>query len=166
MTEGARVIDQPFSTPTTPSQREVHVSSVSPATSPVTPSSFTPFSPLGSTPDDSGSDTASISSASQLSQRKFAIPESWPPAIMQCISQHTEEEQRKHLSSSLRNEIVRVLSVQMFCYTTKPGKAFCTQVSQMLVKKYPFMKDSGERVSGYVSFMKCMFITSMSSLKP
>jgi len=42
----------------------------------------------------------------------------------------------------------------MFCYDPKPQKDFCTDVAKMLVKKYPFMRDVGERVSGYVSICK------------
>ena len=136
----------------TPSQRDSR--SFSPnITSPA--STHSPpelFSPLGSPSNDSESDTTSLTSAtSLLHQNKFVIPDSWPPVIMACINQPSLEERRKHLTNSVRNEIVRVLSVQMFCYSPKPGKGFCTQVSQMLVKKYKFMKDTGERVSGYVS---------------
>lgn len=51
----------------------------------------------------------------------------------------------------VRNEIVRVLATQMFCINPKPHKEFCTLVAKKLVAKYSFMKDTGERVSGYVS---------------
>ena len=158
MTGGYKVIDQPSAPATTPSRAEGR-SPFSPST-PLSPP-FSPgpsfqsddASPLGSfrSPLDSD-DSSSITSASQLpNQTKFVVPDSWPPAIMHCISQHTDEDERKHLTTSVRNEIVRVLSVQMFCYAPKPRKEFCTHVAQMLVKKYPFMKDAGERVSGYVS---------------
>ena len=51
----------------------------------------------------------------------------------------------------MRNEIVRTLATQMFCYDPKPRKDFCMEVAKMLVRKYPFMRDMGERVSGYVT---------------
>lgn len=42
----------------------------------------------------------------------------------------------------------------MFCYDPKPKKEFCTLVAKKLVKKYQFMKDTGEKVSGYGSWKK------------
>ena len=52
----------------------------------------------------------------------------------------------------VRNEIVRGIVSQMFSFETKPQKDFCTQVAKMLVKKYKFMRDVGQKVSGYVSY--------------
>ena len=98
-----------------------------------------------------------VSSASEV-KSKFAIPDSWPPSIMSCIGQSTEEEQKRALGPLVRNEVVRVLATQMFCYDPKPKKEFCTLVAKKLVKKYQFMKDTGEKVSGYVSvymFVPC-----------
>lgn len=39
----------------------------------------------------------------------------------------------------------------MFCHNPNPRKELCTKVAKMLVKKYKFMRDVGDRVSGYVS---------------
>ena len=39
------------------------------------------------------------------------------------------------------------------CYAHKPNKEFCTSVAKKMVKKYPFMKDVGSGVSGFVSFL-------------
>ena len=100
------------------------------------------------------------SSVSAVDKTKFSIPDSWPPSIMACIRQSTEEEQRRALGPLVRNEIVRVLATQMFCYDPKPQKEFCTAVAKKLVKRYCFMKDTGEKVSGYVSVM-CVDIMGM-----
>lgn len=54
----------------------------------------------------------------------------------------------------MRNEVVRTLATQMFCYDAKPQKDFCNQVTKKLVRKYPFMMDVGEKVSGYGSWEK------------
>ena len=70
---------------------------------------------------------------------------------MACIQQSTEEEQKRALGPLVRNEFVRTLATQMFCYDAKPQKDFCNQVAKKLVRKYPFMMDVGEKVSGYVS---------------
>ena len=116
-------------------------------------SPFSPHSPMFSPPSFSDYDDASsvASSSSTVSKQKFSIPDSWPPSIMACIQQPTEEERRRALTPLIRNEIVRVVTTQMFCYDPKPRKDFCTLVAKKLVAKYPFMKDTGERVSGYVS---------------
>ena len=95
-------------------------------------------------------DNLSISSATALS-KEFKIPDSWPPSIMQCISQESEEERKRSLVPSIRNEIVRVLATNMFCHDPNPRKEFCTKVAKMLVKRHTFLKDIGDRVSGYVS---------------
>ena len=60
------------------------------------------------------------------------------------------------LGPLVRNEIVRVLATQMFCYNPKPQKEFCTVVAKNLIARYPFMKDTGEKVSGYVSVVYVM----------
>ena len=40
----------------------------------------------------------------------------------------------------------------MYCFEKKkPQKEFCTIVAKKLVNKHCFMKDIGEKVSGYVS---------------
>ena len=82
---------------------------------------------------------------------QFQIPEFWPPAIMACIKQPSLEEQKRVLNSSIRNDITRSLGTQMFSYNSNPTKMFCTEVAKLLVKKYPFMRDTGAKVSGYVS---------------
>ena len=70
---------------------------------------------------------------------------------MQCINASTTAEQKKLLTHSLRGEIARDLVTQMHSFKSKPDRAFCTTVAKLLVKKYPFMKDAGKNVSGYVS---------------
>ena len=57
------------------------------------------------------------------------------------------------LVPKIRNEIVRDLVSQMFSFDSKPQKEFCTQVAKLLVKKYTFMQDVGQKVSGYVSYL-------------
>ena len=95
---------------------------------------------------------ASISSATtSVIGKQFVIPDSWPPAIMQCIELQSEEERKLALVPSVRNEIVRVLANSMFCNDPNPKKEFCTRVAKLLVKKYKFMRDIGEQVTGYVS---------------
>lgn len=72
---------------------------------------------------------------------------------MNCITKDTEEQQRQALVPKIRNEIVRDLVSQMFSFDPKPQKEFCAHVAKMLVKKYPFMRDVGLKVSGYVSIL-------------
>ena len=74
---------------------------------------------------------------------------------MACINQSNEDQQKRALTPSVRNEIVRDVVAQMYSHILKPQKPFCTQVAEMLVKKYPFMRDTG-KVSGYVSLLTCM----------
>ena len=45
---------------------------------------------------------------------------------------------------------MRDLVTQMHAYKAKPDTAFCTTVAKLLMKMYPFMKDVGQNVSGYV----------------
>lgn len=71
---------------------------------------------------------------------------------MQCINASSPADQKKLLTSSVRGEIARDLVTQMHAFKAKKTDwAFCTTVAKLLVKKYPFMKDAGKNVSGYVS---------------
>ena len=70
---------------------------------------------------------------------------------MDCINATPEEEQRKLLTPEVRNSLVRDLVTTMYAFVPMPKKQLCTQAAKMLVKKYPFMKDHGRSVSGYVS---------------
>ena len=118
-----------------------------------------PFSPpLFPSPSLSGSvDGSSIaSSASALVRAKpgpkgFKILDMWRPSIMAVINGLSDEDKAKKLSGELRSEIVRDLVTQMYAYTEKIDTVFCTDVSKKLVLKYPFMRDKGKGVSGYVS---------------
>ena len=49
------------------------------------------------------------------------------------------------------SEIVRDLVSQMYAHKETPTKAFCTDVAEQFVSKYPFTKDAGAIVTGYVS---------------
>ena len=119
---------------------------------------MSPTNPLDS--ESSGStvavseseDNVSISSASGL-RKQFSIPNSWPPVIQACIDKKTDEARKLELVPTVRSEIVRVLSNAMFCSDPNPKKEFCTRVAKQLVKKYKFMTDLGEGVTGYVSFI-------------
>ena len=85
---------------------------------------------------------------------------------MHCIQQPTDEERVKFLTPQIRNEIVRDVVAQMFAFEPKPKKQFATEVAQQLVRKYHFLKDVGQGVSGYVSLlfyfrvnvMKCSYL--------
>lgn len=128
------------------------------ARNPCTP--LSPRSPFGS--ERSGStlpcgsdDEISLTSASGM-DKAFAIPSSWPPVIMQCIKLESDEERKRALTPSIRNEIVRVLASHMFCHNPNPRKEFCETVAKMLVKKYKFMKDTGEKVTGHVSIYRTL----------
>ena len=70
---------------------------------------------------------------------------------MECIQKENEEKQRQALLPAIRNEIVRDLVAQMFSYNPVPQKEFCTKAGSDAYKKYPFMCDTGHKVSGYVS---------------
>lgn len=72
---------------------------------------------------------------------------------MQCLQRDTDEERRLELDTSRRNEVVRDLVTQMFAFDPKPNSAFAAVVAKKLVRKYPFMKDIGDKVSGYVSLV-------------
>ena len=102
-----------------------------------------------------------MSSASAL-HHKFTIPDTWRPSIMVCIQQPTDEARKMQLTPTIRNEIVRDLVVSMFSFQQKPNKAFVEQAARLLVKKYPFLKDVGQNVSGYVSYKFYVFLLSLS----
>ena len=70
---------------------------------------------------------------------------------MACIQAPSIEEKKKNLTVSIRGEISRDLVTQMYAFKQKPDRSFCTYVAKCLVKKYPFMMDTGRNVSGYVS---------------
>ena len=70
---------------------------------------------------------------------------------MACISATTEEEQRRLLTRDVRNSLVRDLVTTMYAFALVPKRDLCTQVAKMLVRRYPFMKDQGMNVTGYVS---------------
>ena len=69
---------------------------------------------------------------------------------------------KEDATPKIRNEIVRDLVVSMFSFQQKPIKAFVEQAAQLLVKKYPFLKDVGQNVSGYVNYLSFMFLLSLS----
>ena len=122
--------------------------------SPLSSPSFA--SPLGSpinpcSPEDSDDTASIVSSASAMARKEFKIPDVWRPTIMTCIRADGTDEQKKMLTASIRNELVRDLVTQMYTVRLKPDRSFCTLVAKSLVKKYPFMKDAGDNVSGYVS---------------
>ena len=118
---------------------------LSPA-SPFTPTrlSRSPFSP---SPGPSASthesdDTMSVaSSASASNSQKFALPQFWSPLIQACINMPSDEERSLAMGPLIRNEVVRVVGTQIFCYTMKPNRAFCTDISSPA-----FFDTSGIRV--------------------
>ena len=102
-------------------------------------------------------DSVFLSSSTSSSKPHFRISDYWPPAIMECIDQPSLEEQKRAVNPSIRNEITRALGMHMFSYNPKPKKEFCTEVARMLVKNSPFMRDTGKKESGYVSYSSfCM----------
>lgn len=116
-----------------------------------------PLSPTGSLSDDQ----SIASSASTLNRKDFTIPETWRPSIMACLKQPTDSERKLELTPETRNEIVRDLVTQMFSYDPEPKAQFAAIVAKKLVKRHPFMKDIGERVSGYVSQLQLTTCTLM-----
>ena len=70
---------------------------------------------------------------------------------MYAIEAADENEQRKRLTPDVRNAIVRDLVSTMYAHMSQPNKDFCTRVAIQLVQKYPFTKDVGSNVTGYVS---------------
>ena len=71
--------------------------------------------------------------------------------MQNCIDAPTEEEKRRMLTPDVRNCLVRDVVTTMYAHDPKPKKQFCTEVAELIVKKYPFMKDKGQYVSGHVS---------------
>lgn len=132
------------------------------------PNLFSPVSPCSRvmspelfTPPSGSEDTISLSSTSAPS-KKFTIPDSWPPSILQCIEQENDEERKRLLVPSVRNEIVRVLATNMFCQDPNPCKEFCTRVAKMLVKKY-YVYEGRRRSCFWVCKSKvsdCVFMPS------
>ena len=114
-------------------------------------SSRSQFSPPFLSPESD--DGASVASSASALTRKFAIPDTWRPSIMYCLQQPSLDEQQRALTPQIRNEIVRDMAVSMFSFQQKPNKAFISQAARSLVKKYPFLKDVGQNVSGYVSYI-------------
>ena len=76
---------------------------------------------------------------------------------MACTTAESVDEQKKLLTMSIRNEIVWDLVTQMFAFKAKLDRVFCGTVAKELVKKYPFMKDSGMTTSDYVSLANITF---------
>ena len=114
---------------------------------------MTPFSPE-SVSDDNVSLSSATSLNKKMSTTAFQIPDTWRPSIMQCLRKETDEERRLELDTSRRNEVVRDLVTQMFAIDPKP---FAALVAKKIVRKYPFMRDIGDKVSGYVSFFRVFF---------
>ena len=109
----------------------------SPPPMPLSPSSTTSTVQKGCTspPSEGRSSITAIS--------PFNIPDTWRPEIMQVILEKNEEEQKRMLTPSVRNSIVRDLVTTMYTYMPKPDAKFCTHVAQQLVMKYTFMRDAG-----------------------
>ena len=108
-----------------------------------------PFSPRSQASDDNLS--ISSSASSMLKRETLVIPDTWRPTIMDCLKSPTIEARKIALTHSLRQEIVRDLVTQMFAVNPKPNSEFASQVARKLVRKYPFMKDVGDKATGYVS---------------
>ena len=111
---------------------------------------------LFSLSDDNSSIVSSVSATSNT----FNIPDHWRPSIMECINAQAESEACKLLTPTIRNEIVRDLMSQMYVLWPKPSRANCSLVAKKLVHKYPFMKDKGEGITGYVSIPSCVLVVS------
>ena len=95
---------------------------------------------------------SSSNASSSVSIGKFILPTKWRPSVMNVIDRQNEGEKRRLLTPDIRNAIVRDLVSSMYAYSSQPRKDFCTTVAKKLVVQYPFMKDVGSSVSGYVSF--------------
>ena len=68
---------------------------------------------------------------------------------MQRLRKVTDEERLLQIDTSRQNKIVRDLVTQMFAIDPKPNSTFGSVVANKLVRKYPFMKDIGSKVSGF-----------------
>ena len=133
------------------------VTAATSAQTPSRPSTSIINSPPSSS-HSSDDDSVSMASSASALNRKFKIPDTWRPAIMDCIKQASDGDQLSCLTPSIRNQIVRILvdQMHMFAFDPKPKKQFATDVAQQLIKKYPFLKESGQCVSGYVSLSMCI----------
>ncbi len=80
---------------------------------------------------------------------------------MACIQAPTLEEQKRKLVPSVRSEIVRDLVTQMYAFCPRPDKDFIERVAKKLVQRYPFMKDQGKHVTGYVSMTSYLSLCSL-----
>ncbi len=122
--------------------------------SPVTPAT----SMYSATTPTFSEDTVSLTSASSMPRKlDFQIPDMWRPSVMHCIQKDTDEERRLQLDVTTRSEIVRDLVTQMFAVQSKPTTDFAGNVAKKLVRKFPFMKDAGDKVSGHVSRRKSLY---------
>lgn len=121
-----------------------------------TPHGYGLYGPVNLLPQLSNSeDNSSVTSSASNSAtpiRTFKIPDIWRPSVMECIFAESEAESRKLLIPTIRNEMVRDLVTQMYAVWQNPSRQNCTEVAKKLVKKYPFMKDEGASVSGYVGY--------------
>ena len=68
---------------------------------------------------------------------------------MQRLRKETDEELLLQTDTSRLNKIVRDLVTQMFAIYPKPNSTFASVVANKIVRKYPFMKDIGSKVSGF-----------------
>ena len=68
---------------------------------------------------------------------------------MACIQAPTLEEQKRKLVQSIRNKVVCDLVTQMYAFWPRPNKDVIERVTKLL-QRYPFMKDQGAHVTGYV----------------
>lgn len=92
-----------------------------------------------------------LSPSASLDIAKFVLPTQWRPSVMQIIQKKDDNEKRRILTPEIRNAIVRDLVSSMHAYRSQPNKEFCTVVAKRLVGQYPFMKDAGSAISGFVS---------------
>ena len=119
----------------------------------------TPPSPVSRQSCNTDQDAASTSSSCSVKgsatngTKRFTLPDTWRPSIMYAINGEGDTERRKRLTPEMRKEIVRDTVSTMFAHTSRPNKEFCTDVAKQLVRKYPFMKDVGTNVTGYVSII-------------
>ena len=102
----------PGHTSTTPDHSPTTPTTLQEASLPAAPmqehQNVTPSSSLCSESDDA----TSIASSASAMNRRFKIPDTWRPSIMNCIEQQS-------LSPPIRNEIVRDVVAQMFAFEPK-----------------------------------------------
>ena len=121
---------------------------------------FSPHTPSSSvrSPSPTPSDVSSVPSSAYSAFLKashsvpsgFKIPSLWRPNIMSVMEEEDEVLKKQQLTGDVKSEVVRDLVTQMFSFSKRPTKEFCTGVAKMFVEKYPFAKDLGKNVSGYV----------------